>query len=134
MEGASVSTGKKPEGYTSVSVYIVAEGAVQVAKFLTRTFDATELRRYDKPDGSIMHLEVRIDDTVVMLADANGPWKAFPVWLHVYVDDVDETYRRALAAGGVSVQAPVRKEGDSDRRGGVKDPAGNTWWIATQVG
>lgn len=124
---------KKPAGYTSVAVYIMAEGVARVVEFLNKTFDAVELRRHDKPDGSIMHMELRIDDTVVMLAAAGGEWPAFPVWLHVYVDDVDETYTRALAAGGVAVQAPMRKDGDSDRRGGVTDPAGNTWWIATQV-
>ena len=129
-----MNPGKKPAGYNSVSVYVMAEGIGRVVEFLKQTFDATELRRYDKPDGSIMHIEVRIDDTVVMLADADGTWPAFPVWLHVYVDDVDQTYRRALAAGGVSIQEPTQREGDPDRRGGVKDPAGNTWWIATQAG
>jgi len=113
---------KKPEGYSSVSVYLVVDGAQRVIEFLKKTFDATELRRYDMPDGSIMHAEVRIDDTVVMIADGGGAWPAFPSWLHVYVQDVDATYQRALAAGGVSVQAPERKEGDPDRRGGVKDP------------
>ena len=58
---------------------------------------------------------------------------AFPVWLHVYVPDVDATYRRALAAGGTGIQAPEQKD-DPDRRAGVQDPAGNVWWIATQVG
>jgi uncharacterized glyoxalase superfamily protein PhnB len=123
----------KPEGYTSVAVYIMADGAQRVIEFLKQTFNAEELRRYDKPDGSIMHAEVRIDDTVVMLADAGDDVPGFPVWLHVYVPDVDATYQRALAAGGVSVQAP-QQQGDPDRRGGVQDPAGNTWWIATQVG
>lgn len=61
------------------------------------------------------------------------PWPAFPAWLHVYVRDVDATYRRALEVGGASVQEPQQKEGDPDRRGGVKDPAGNTWWISSQV-
>ena len=124
---------KKPEGYSSVSVYLVVDGAQRVIDFLKKTFDATELRRYDMPDGSIMDAEVRIDDTVVMIADGGGAWPAFPSWLHVYVQDVDATYQRALDAGGVSVQAPERKEGDPDRRGGIKDPGGNTWWIATQV-
>ena len=123
----------KPEGYSSVSVYVMADGAQRVIDFLKQTFDAQELRRFDNPDGSIMHAEVRIDDTVVMLADGGGDFPAFPAWLHVYVPDVDATYQRALAAGGVSVQEPQQK-GDPDRRGGVKDPAGNTWWIATQVG
>jgi len=123
----------KPEGYPSVSVYIMANGAQRVIDFLKATFDAKETRRYDNPDGTLMHGEVRIDDTVVMIADGGGNFPAFPVWLHVYVPDVDATYRRALAAGGTSVQEPQQK-GDPDRRGGVKDPAGNTWWIATQVG
>jgi PhnB protein len=123
----------KPEGYSSVSVYIVTEGAQRVIDFLKQTFGATQLRRFENPDGKIMHAEVRLDDTVVMIADAGGNYPPFPVWLHVYVEDVDKTYQKALQAGGTSVQAPVRKEGDPDKRGGVKDPGGNTWWIATQM-
>lgn len=123
----------KPPGYASVSAYIMVDGAQRVINFLTETFDARQLRRYDNPDGSIMHAEVKIDDTVVMLADGGEGYPAFPVWLHVYVADVDATYQRALDAGGTSVQEPVQKD-DPDRRAGVKDPAGNTWWIATQVG
>jgi len=123
----------KPEGYSSVSVYIVTEGAQRVIDFLKQTFGATQLRRFENPDGKIMHAEVRLDDTVVMIADAGGNYPPFPVWLHVYVEDVDKTYQKALQAGGTSVQAPVRKEGDPDKRGGVKDPGGNTWWIATHA-
>ena len=124
----------KPERYSSVSPYIMVAGAQRMIDFSKRAFGATELRRYDMPDGSIMHAEVRIDDSVIMLADAGGTWPAFPIWLHVYVADVDAVYRNALAAGGVSVQEPQQREGDPDRRGGVKDPAGNTWWISTQTG
>jgi len=123
----------KPQGYSSVSAYIVANGAQRVIGFLSKTFDARQSRRFDNPDGSIMHAEVQIDDTVVMIADGGGDYPAFPVWLHVYVPDVDASYRRALDAGGLSVQEPEQKD-DADRRAGVKDPAGNTWWIATQVG
>jgi PhnB protein len=123
----------KPNGYASVSVYIMADGAQRLIDFLKQTFDAQQTRRTDLPDGSIMHAEVQIDDTVVMLADASAEFPAFPVWLHVYVPDVDAIYRRALEAGGVSVQEPSQREGEPDRRGGVKDPCGNTWWIATQV-
>jgi len=124
----------KPDGYSSISPYLVVPGAGRVIEFLKQAFGATELRRFDMPDGSIMHAEVRIDDSVIMIADGGGEWPAFPSWLHVYVDDVDATFGRALEAGGISVQVPVRREGDSDKRGGVKDPGGNTWWIATQVG
>lgn len=123
----------KPDGYSSVSPYLMVTDARQVIVFLKRVFEATELRQYLNPDGSILHAEARIDDTVIMLADAQGKFPAFPAWMHVYVPDVDDTYRRALEAGGESVQEPELKDGDTDRRGGVKDPSGNTWWIATQV-
>jgi len=128
-----MSSGYKPQGYNDVSVYIVTDGAQRVVDFLKKTFDAEELRRFDTPDGKIMHGEVRVGDTVVMIADAGANYPAFPAWLHVYVKDVGAAYKKALEAGGTSVQAPVRKE-DPDKRGGVKDPAGNTWWISTQVG
>jgi PhnB protein len=124
----------KPQGYSSVSVYMMVDGAQRVIDFVKKVFGAVELRRFDGPDGKVMHAEVRIDDTVVMLADAVGGYPAFPVWLHVYVPDVDATYKKALQEGGVSVQEPVRKEGDPDRRGGFKDPCGNTWWVSTQAG
>lgn len=123
----------KPAAYNSVSVYIVSDNAQRVIDFLKKTFDAADLRRFDMPDGKIMHAEVRIDDTVVMIADAGGAYPAFPAWLHVYVPDAQATYKKALAAGGVSVQEPVRKQGDPDLRGGVKDPCGNTWWMSTQL-
>jgi PhnB protein len=128
-----MSTGYKPEGYTSVAAYVMADGAQRVIDFVKRVFDAEELRRFDDPAGKVVHAEVRIGDTVVMLCDGGGDSPPFTTWLHVYVPDVDATYRRALAAGGESVQEPAQR-GDADKRGGVKDPAGNTWWIATQVG
>lgn len=123
----------KPAAYNSVSVYIVADNAQRVIDFLRKTFDAADLRRFDMPDGKIMHAEVRIDDTVIMIADAGGAYPARPAWLHVYVPDAQATYKKALAAGGISVQEPIQKPGDPDLRGGVKDPCGNTWWISTQL-
>lgn len=129
-----MSASWKPEGYSSVSPYLIVPGAGRAIEFLRDAFGAEPLRRYDTPDGSIMHAEVRIDDTVVMLGEAGDDWPAVPSHIHLYVDDVDTAYRRALDAGGESVQEPTRREGDPDRRGGVKGPGGNTWWIATQAG
>ena len=123
----------KPQGYSSVSVYIMADGAQRLIDFLKKTFDGKQTRRTDRPDGSVMHAEVQLDDTIVMIADGSDEFPSFPTWLHVYVPDVDAVYRRALEAGGVSFQEPSQAEGEPDRRGGVKDPSGNTWWIATQV-
>lgn len=129
-----MSSSWKPEGYSTVSPYLIVEGADRVIDFLRRAFGASELRRFDLPDGSVMHAEVRIGDTVVMLGDAGEGWPPVPAHVHVYVDEVDTVFARAIEAGGVAVQAPKHREGDPDRRGGVKDPGGTTWWIATQLG
>lgn len=123
----------KPQGYTTVSPYLIVDGASDTIDFLVRVFGAVELRRFPDSTGKLMHAEVRIDDTVVMLADGGEGWPPIPSYVHVYVPDVDETYRRALEAGAASVQEPVKKE-DEDKRGGVKDAGGTTWWIATRVG
>ncbi|MDX1396452.1 MAG: VOC family protein [Gemmatimonadota bacterium] len=123
----------KPDGYTSVSPYLVTRDAQRVIDFLVAVLDAEPLRRYDRPDGSIMHAELRIDDTVVMIGEATDETTVVPCHLHVYVPDVDAAYERALARGAESVSPPTRKEGESDRRGGVVDPAGNSWWFSTQL-
>lgn len=128
-----MSVTHKPEGYTSVAPYLIVDGANRTIEFLTRVFGASQLQRFAGPDGKLHHAEVRIDDTVVMLADGGDGWPPAPAHVHIYVKDVDATYREALAAGATSVQEPVKKE-DPDKRGGVKDAAGTTWWIATRVG
>ena len=127
-----MSTPHKPPGYPSVSPYLIVDGAGRTIEFLVRTFEARELRRIPGADGKLLHAEVRIDDSVVMLTDGAPGWPPIPSHVHVYVPDVDATYRRALDAGGTSVQEPVKKD-DEDKRGGVKDPGGTTWWIGTKV-
>lgn len=122
----------KPENYSTVSPYLIVDGASRTIEFLVRVFGAVELRRFPDDAGRLMHAEVRIDDTVVMIADAADGWPPVPSYVHVYVSDVDATYRRAIEAGAISVQEPVKKE-DEDKRGGVKDAGGTTWWIATRV-
>jgi uncharacterized glyoxalase superfamily protein PhnB len=128
-----MSTTWKPESYNSVSVYILADGAQRLIDFLMQAFDAVPVRRFDSPDGKIKHAEVRIGDTIVMIADSIEGYPAVPAWVHVYVPDAQATYKKALAAGAVSVQEPVQKPDDPDLRGGVKDSCGNTWWISTQL-
>lgn len=122
----------KPSGYNSVSPYLVVSDAAATIGFLQKTFDAVEIRRFAGPDGRLMHAEVRIDDTVVTLADGSPGWPAAEAHVHVYVADVDDSHRRAIAAGAVSIQEPVKRE-DADRRCGVKEEGGSTWWIATEV-
>src|SRR5215470_19489748 len=127
-----MSSPHKPQGYTSVAPYLIVDGASRTIDFLVRGFNAVELRRFPGADGKLIHAEVRIDDTVVMLTDSAVGWPPIAAHVHVYVPDVDATYKRALEAGATSVQAPVKKE-DEDKRGGVKDAGGTTWWIATKV-
>jgi PhnB protein len=122
----------KPDGYSTVSPYLIVDGAGATIDFLKRVFDAVELRRFPGDGGKLIHAEIRIDDTVVMIADGAEGWPPVPAHVHVYVSDVDGTYQRALEAGATSVQEPVRKD-DEDKRGGVKDSGGTTWWIATKV-
>jgi uncharacterized glyoxalase superfamily protein PhnB len=127
-----MSASHKPEGYSTVSPYLIVDGASETIQFVVRVFDGVPLRRFADESGKLVHAEVRIDDTVVMVADAVQGWPAVPSHVHVYVADVDATYRRALEAGASSVQEPVQRD-DPDKRGGVKDAGGTTWWIATKV-
>jgi PhnB protein len=123
----------QPEGYSTVSPYLVVDNAQSIVAFLKRVFGGVEKDRYDNPDGSIKHVEVTIGDSLIMMGDSGKGNPAFPSWLHVYVDDVDEIYQLALSQGAKSVQEPVQREGDLDKRGGVMDSSGNTWWIATRI-
>ena len=130
---SATTASHKPAGYPSVAPYLVVSSARATLDFLAAAFDAVELRRFDGEGGRVAHAEVRLDDAVIMLADGAPGWDPAPAHVHVYVPDVDATYRRALAAGAESVQEPARK-GDEDRRGGVRDAGGTTWWIATREG
>ena len=122
----------KPDNYNSVSPYLIVNDADGTINFLKKVFGAVELRRFPDASGKVMHAEVRIDDTVVMVADGGDGWPPIPAHVHIYVSDVDATYQQALATGAQSVQEPVKKD-DEDKRGGVKDAGGTTWWIATKV-
>ncbi len=122
----------KPDGYTSVAPYLTVNGAKGTIEFLIRVFDAAPLRIIPGGDGGIAHGEVRIDDTVIMFTDAVEGWPATPSHVHIYVEDVDKVFDRAIAAGASVVKHPVQ-EGDTDRRGGFMDDGGTTWWVSTQA-
>lgn len=122
----------KPNDYNSVSPYFMVEDAQRLVKLLADIFGAKTLRRYDKPDGKIMHIEVQIDDSILMMSDATPQYPANKYWMHVYVPDVDETFKKAITLGCEMVDEPKTKENDPDRRGTFKDFAGNMWSVATQ--
>lgn len=122
-----------PEGYSTVSPYLIASDAADTIRFAQQVLGGDLVRRIDDERGRVRHSEVRIGDSLVMIADAAPGWPAMPAHVHVYVADVDAVHAGALAAGAESIQEPVRKD-DEDKRGGVKDAGGTTWWIATRVG
>lgn len=122
----------KPATYPSVSPYLICHDPDQVIAFLKSVFGASLVRRFDRPDGSLMHGEIRIDDSIIMMGGGATEYKSSEVHLHVYVSDAQAVYDRAMASGAEPVQPPVRKDADDDLRGGFRDPAGHIWWVATQ--
>ena len=121
----------RPEGFHTVNPYLAVKGAAQLLDFLTKAFGAEEVgERFKGPDGAIMHAVVRIGDSMVEVSDAPG--EPMPAALHMYVEDTDAAYRRAMEAGGTSLREPMTTF-YGDRSAGVKDPGGNSWWIACNV-
>ena len=119
-----------PDGFHSVTPYLVVEGVASLVDFLKQAFDAKEIERTMLPDGTVMHAQVKIGDSFVMMGEARGESTPRPASLYLYVTDTDATYRRALQAGATSIMEPA-DQFYGDRNLGVKDPAGNQWWIAT---
>ena len=121
-----------PEGYHSVTPYMIAKGAAKVLEFVKETFDAEEIMRMPGPDGTIGHAEFRIGDSTLMISDGGEMYPPMPCSLYVYVADVDATYKRALAAGATSVKEPA-DQFYGDRSASVKDVCGNVWGIGTHI-
>ena len=121
-----------PEGYHTVTPYLIVPDATAMLAFMERAFGAEIIGRHTDPSGRVMHAEARIGDSPVMLGEATAEWAPMPCMLHLYVDDVDAWFRRAVEAGA----RPVREPEDmfyGDRSGGVVDAWGNQWWMATRV-
>ncbi|MBG6236172.1 PhnB protein [Pedobacter sp. CAN_A7] len=122
----------KPNGYNSLSPYLVVEGANKLADLLKTIFDAKELRKYENGDGKIAHMELLLDDSVLMLADSTSTYPANTTMLHFYVPDVQLTFQKAIENNCEVVELPINKEGDPDTRGAFMDFAGNYWAVSTQ--
>jgi uncharacterized glyoxalase superfamily protein PhnB len=121
-----------PEGFHTVTPYLVVEGVAKLLDFLKHAFDAKEIERHARPDGAVMHAQVKIGDSFVMMGEPQPGQPALPASLYVYVPNVDEVYKRAVGAGAKSISEPADMF-YGDRHGGVKDPVGNHWWIATHI-
>ncbi|HZL84199.1 MAG TPA: VOC family protein [Candidatus Krumholzibacteria bacterium] len=121
-----------PDGYHTITPCLVAVGAAKLIDFITQAFGAEQLDRMDGPDGTVMHAELRIGNSMLMIGESQGEWKPTPSLLHLYVKDVDATYTRAVRAGATSVQ-PVADQFYGDRKGTVRDSWGNLWSIGTHI-
>lgn len=123
----------KPDNYNDLSPYFVVKRANHFIDFIRTVFEAKELRRFEKPDGSILHAEFLISDTVVMLGEQPEEYEPTKMLIHVFVENVYHTYNNALQYGCISVETPNQKDGDPDIRGAFRDPADNIWYIASQI-
>ena len=119
-----------PDGFHTLTPYLIVEGVPKLINFLEKAFDAKVKHCSKRPDGTIMHAEVQIGNSIAMMGEASDQWKALPCALYMYVVDADATYKRALEAGATSLMEPA-DQFYGDRNGGVKDPVGNLWWIGT---
>jgi PhnB protein len=123
----------KPTGYNSVSPYFIVDGADKFINLMKLIFNAKELRDYRMPDGTIMHAEIQIDDSVIMIGNSSEKYPPVPVVMHVYVPDVDQVFNKAIDAGCEIIEQPKERENDPDRRATFKDFAGNMWSVGTQI-
>jgi uncharacterized glyoxalase superfamily protein PhnB len=136
MTADSVNTSHRgpgvPEGYSSVSPWVITRDTAKLIEFVEAAFGAQELGRMADENGVIGHAEFRIGDTVVLAFDAKPEWPDTPAFLRLYVEDGDATFRRALEAGATSI-TEMTELFWGDRVGRVRDPLGNLWWIQQRV-
>ena len=121
-----------PDGYQALIPSVIVDSAQKFVAFLKDVFGATERMRMEGPGGKIMHAEMQIGDSVLMLGESMPQWPARTNSLYVYVEDVDSAYKRAVQLGATSIQEPTNQFW-GDRMASVKDTFGNFWAIATHV-
>ncbi|MGP3916662.1 VOC family protein [Nonomuraea sp. 10N515B] len=121
-----------PEGYTTVTPWLISHDTAGLIDWIKSAFDAVELGRVADEQGRIGHAEVRIGNAIVMLFDAKPDWPPTLGFLRLYVPDAHATHRRAVEAGGTSV-TEVTHLAFGDLVGRVRDPFGNLWWIQTHI-
>ena len=129
-----------PDGYHSITPYLFIDGAAAAIEFYKQAFGATEIMRMGAPGGKVGHAELQIGSSRIMLSDeslemgAKSPKTVggSPVMIHLYIDDVDAAVTRSVAAGA-TITRPVADQFYGDRTGGIRDPSGHVWHVATHV-
>lgn len=121
-----------PDGFHSITPYLMVGDLNQLIHFVISAFDAKVCTQINGPDGKPLHVEIQIGNSKLMAAQARDGMPPNPCMLYLYVENCDEVFKQAIAAGGEAVMAPEDMF-YGDRHGGVSDPCGNQWWIATHV-
>jgi uncharacterized glyoxalase superfamily protein PhnB len=119
-------------GFHTITPYLFAVGTSRLIQFICAAFGGEVTFRKERPDGAIVHAEMRVGDSMLMLGEASAQFEPMPASIYLYVPDCDTVYQRALNSGGISV-FPIMTLPSGERYGGVKDPCGNIWWVATHV-
>ena len=122
----------KPQNYNSVSPYLIVNDVPRYIELLTTIFGAKKLRQYQREDGSINHVEILIDDSIIMLSEATDDYPPQPTMIHVYVPDAKTTFNTAIAAGCTFIEEPKWSKEDPDVRGMFQDHVGTVWAVGTQ--
>jgi PhnB protein len=123
---------KLPEGYHTITPYFTVSDADQLLEFLVEAFGGAIVATNRYPTGRIQHARVRVGDSVIMINESNEQYPVNVSQIHLYVDDVEIVFSKALSAGAVSIMEPNERP-HGDRMAGVKDPCENIWWIATHA-
>jgi PhnB protein len=121
-----------PDGYRTITPYTTVSDVPKQLEFIQQVFNGRVTEATPDANGVIRHAEVEIGDSKLMVGQARAEWPPRPATLYVYVENVDEIYQRALDAGATTIMPPANQF-YGDRHGGVTDPQGNQWWIATHV-
>lgn len=129
-EKSPIAVKPVPEGFHSITPYLQVEGAASLIDFLKQAFGADEILRVRREDGTIAHAQVRIEGSMVEIADASAEYQPNPTAIWLFVGDADAVYARAMRAGASSIHEPVDQD-YGDREASIKDPFGNHWYIAT---
>jgi PhnB protein len=135
-----MTTSAVPAGHHTVSPYLAIKDAVKALEFYKQAFGAIEAYKLLMPDGRLGHAEIRLGDSLIMLADEFPEYGGkspqtlggSPVSIHLYVEDVDAFFKRAIAAGAKE-RKPVMDQFYGDRSGQLEDPFGHLWWVATHI-
>jgi uncharacterized glyoxalase superfamily protein PhnB len=122
---------KIPEQYNQLMPYLILREAQSFREFMKRVFDAEEQLTVPGKDGTLMHGELKIGNSVIMYAEQGGQFPVMNAGIYIHVDDADTTYKKALKAGAVTVRGQEPTDKDYGRTCGVEDPFGNVWWITS---